>query len=127
MFHALNTMVNQISSYNVSFQLKAIEENLKQDLNKFDDFLWKAQIEMLLFEIDQFKTYNQFHNNSDYIQIRSQITEIIKGLLLDTNAIDINEQINSNKQKAMAILNEFSSYPSYNKQQYLNYKNLLEK
>lgn len=126
-FHSLNLLVNQMGSYNVSFQLKAIEDELKKGLNQYDDFLWKAQVEIILFEIEQFKSYNQFHNNDNYMELRSQITQIIKGLLLDIDSNRTNEIINSNKQEVLAILNELSSYPSYDHQQYMQYKNLLEK
>ena len=89
--------------------------------------IWKAQIEMILFEIEQFKAYNSFHNKEDYTSIRNEITGIIKNLTIDLNTTEINNIIDQNRKKALGILNELSSYPVYNTEQYNKYNNMLNK
>lgn len=126
-FENLNKLVNQISVYNVSFQLDAIENDLKQSLNQSEEMIWKAQIDMILFEIEQFKSYNSFHNKNDYISIRNEITGIIKNLMLDLETTEINNIIDHNRKKTLGILNELSSYPLYNIDQYNKYNNMLNK
>lgn len=126
-FESLHKLINQISVYNVSFHLDAIENDLKQSLNQSDEMIWKAQIEMILFEIEQFKAYNSFHNKEDYTSIRNEITGIIKNLTIDLNTTEINNIIDQNRKKALGILNELSSYPVYNTEQYNKYNNMLNK
>ena len=126
-FENLHKLVNQISVYNVSFHLDAIENDLKQSLNQSDEMIWNAQIEMILFEIEQFKAYNSFHNKEDYTSIRNEITGIIKNLTIDLNTTEINNIIDQNRKKALGILNELSSYPVYNTDQYNKYNNMINK
>ncbi|MBX9837344.1 MAG: hypothetical protein K2X69_03405 [Silvanigrellaceae bacterium] len=121
----LQILLNQIISNNTSFQIKEIENTIKQSLNEFDNPSWKKQIKNILLEIEKFQVKNKTDNNKDYMEIKNKITEIIKDLLLESELNSINETINYNKQKALEILNEFHSFPNYNREQYDKYKNLL--
>ncbi len=80
--------------------------------------------------INEYKTILQLMINLKELQIllnqiSSNITETIKDLILESELNSINETINYNKQKALEILNEFYSFPNYNREQYDKYKNLL--
>lgn len=124
-YESLNSLVNQINSNNIFLQSDAIEQNLKQSLSQMEDILWKSIIEMVLLDISIFKSENINYKNEEYESIKNKISKIIQGLIIEINIDETNEIVNKNTNKALDILNELSSYPDYNYEQFNKYKNLL--
>nr|BFD30975.1 hypothetical protein GTC16762_05930 [Pigmentibacter ruber] len=121
----LNDQINKIGAYNISFQIGFIENELKKNLTIYDDIFWQSNIELILLEIEQFKTLNQFYNKDEYISFRNKITEVIKNVLIDININEIRKNMETSKLNAIKILDELKSFPQYDKKQFDYYSKKL--
>lgn len=121
----LNDQVNKIGVYNISFQIGFIENELKKNLIIYDDIFWQSNIELILLEIEQFKTLNQFYNKDEYISFRSKITEVIKNVIIDININEIRKNMETSRLNAIKILDELKSFPQYDKKQFDYYSKKL--
>ncbi|WGL61030.1 hypothetical protein QEJ31_05405 [Pigmentibacter sp. JX0631] len=121
----LNDQVNKVGVYNISFQICFIENELKKNLTIYDDIFWQSNIELILLEIEQFKTLNQFYNKDEYSTFRNKITEVIKNVLIDININEIRKNMETSKLNAIKILGELKSFPQYDKKQFDYYSKKL--